>query len=202
MAAICLACFAACLGWAIAGVAEGDDRRVLEQKVQSLVTDVQELGRICEDQKADLEHLLLTRDALLFQEVSSPDQRLRLLDLLSEDGLILHFYATYCIPCEQEYPHIDKYLESGKRTRKVVMVSQDLVEEQSFEDLRRHLSERLPKSIDQVLIVRDDCSFQRSIMGSSCEMPQTVLDSRDGLVTHREPGPSTTIWQPDFLPIQ
>lgn len=121
----------------------------------------------------------------------------RPIDLMGRGVLIFHFYATYCGPCKEEYPHISRFIKEEMPVNyELVMVSQDLAVDVSFEDLKKFLVENLGEDVmSKIIVARDDCHFQSALMKRACEMPQAALLSEVGTVVHREPSASNSFWK-------
>ena len=191
--------------WALEG--EPDSKKILQrlgikssEDHEGMVKEIQEklddLLKSCGAQQGRLERILEARSPELFIQLESKAGEIRSVDILGERTVGFHFYATYCVPCEKEYPHIAALLNKEAADHySLVMVSQDLKDSRNFVELQEHLVDRLGETAAaKVLLVRDDCKFQQALMGGECEMPQTAVLSPVGMVTARETGPSEELW--------
>jgi thiol-disulfide isomerase/thioredoxin len=113
-----------------------------------------------------------TLDNVSFPIVSSPTRK-----------LMIHFWATWCAPCEAEFPELVRLTESLKDADVdflFVAVNDDLQKVKKI--LNRF------RSFDNFTILLDNEGLHQKHFGST-RMPETFLFNSDGLVLKKFAGP-------------
>lgn len=97
---------------------------------------------------------------------------------------VINLWATWCPPCQEEMPEIQKFYENNKDNENIAFYSINLAEapeeiEEFFEDFKLSFP---------VLVDYDDKSI---LMLSTNGIPTTVIVGEDGVVKFRRVGPVT-----------
>ena len=119
--------------------------------------------------------------APLFSLPSLSDSRPVALETLRGRVVLLHFWATWCKPCEEEMPALERLLrslESGGFALVTVSVDEDRSQVESFRD-------RLKLSLPILL----DPSHEVSRAYQTYRYPESFLLDREGKVVARFVGP-------------
>ena len=122
---------------------------------------------------------------------------IRALDIFRGRDTLVHFYATYCLPCEKEYPSIRNFLleHASELDLDVVFVSHDLRESKSDEQIIDHLKDRIgAEALAKIHVYRDEyCKFHKG-WRPECAMPRTVFLRSSGLMALDHSDVRNDIW--------
>lgn len=96
-------------------------------------------------------------------------------------GVMVSFWATWCVPCRNEYPMIVSLAKEYEH-QGLAVVGVDLDEDEDLEPVRRFLSENRPNFPNfRVKVGTDGGAFYQGINPEwRGEMPQTDFYGRDG----------------------
>lgn len=110
------------------------------------------------------------------------------LNKMAGDGnnLVVHFWATWCGPCETEFPEIVSLTERVKTKKDVkflfITVNDDL------KDVKKFLKKYKISEEANFLILRDDELFHQRYFGTY-KLPETYLFGKDGKLLRKFSGP-------------
>lgn len=108
--------------------------------------------------------------------------------------LIVHFWGTWCAPCEAELPDLLKFSEKFKNRSDVkfllIAVNDDRVK------VKKHI-EKLNYSVETIFWLLDSNNVHRDIYGTT-RVPETYVFSSDKVMLRKFLGPQT--WSdPEFF---
>ena len=108
-------------------------------------------------------------------------QTVRLSDFRGKKAIFLNFWATWCIPCRQEMPTMDKaYQEYKSRDLEVLAISLDAGSKSVVKNFMSELKLSYPALLDpEMEVLRLYRQFS---------IPATFLIDKQGIVRHREVG--------------
>jgi cytochrome c biogenesis protein CcmG, thiol:disulfide interchange protein DsbE len=107
-------------------------------------------------------------------------QRFRLRDLQGKRGVLLNFWATWCIPCREELPTLEKLARARAATLQVVGVNLDATGPGKVRTFARELGISFPVLLDPELAVGRLYRVRA--------LPVTFIVDRTGVIRHREIG--------------
>lgn len=100
------------------------------------------------------------------------------------DVIFLNFWASYCIPCREEMPSMERLVRQY-RERGLVMVAISL--DVQREDIGRFMQEFLPGERSQMTVLWDEKSESSREFGTEL-IPETYIIDRDGQIIARFAG--------------
>jgi len=108
-------------------------------------------------------------------------QTVRLSDFRGKKAIFLNFWATWCIPCRQEMPTMDKaYQEYKSRDLEVLAISLDAGSKSVVKNFMQELKLDFPVLLDPDMEV---LRLYRMV-----GIPASFLIDKQGIVRHREVG--------------
>jgi len=119
------------------------------------------------------------------------------LSKLASEGnhLVVHFWATWCAPCEKELPALKKLtgnMKSNKNVKFLFIAVNDKVK-----DIEKFLKKYDLESTDNILILEDN-SFHHQKAFGTYKLPETYVFSKSTSLLKRFVGPQE--WdRPEFL---
>jgi peroxiredoxin len=107
-------------------------------------------------------------------------QRLRLSDYQGKRGVLVNFWATWCVPCREEMPTLEKLARQRTSALQVIAVSLDATGPGKVRAFARELGLTFP-------ILRDP-DFSVGRLYRIRALPVSFIVDRTGIVRHREIG--------------
>ncbi|MCX6640027.1 MAG: TlpA disulfide reductase family protein [bacterium] len=105
-------------------------------------------------------------------------QSVQLKDYLGKNPILIDFWATWCVPCKEEMPHLEEIYKEYK--------DKGLVYFAISEDSPRSISKVKPyvksKKYDATVLLDPDGSVLRKFFGSNT-LPYTVIIDREGKIS-------------------
>ncbi|WP_404402990.1 TlpA family protein disulfide reductase [Pelagibacterium halotolerans] len=116
--------------------------------------------------------------------VNSSGTQARLAAYLPDGPIILHFWATWCIPCREELPQVDAFrrvLAQDGLSDHLIVVSVDKLE---FAQVATFIEDDLAIGLETLLVTDGNPGAIFGLFG----YPYTLLLDADGTIVERFPG--------------
>lgn len=114
----------------------------------------------------------------------------------THERLFLHFWATWCAPCEKEFPELEELIlevESNPDAPKTQFVFVALNDKTAA---LKNFLKRFKKLESKVLILRDENEHYKKFLGIT-KVPETWIFNRSSTVLKRLTGPQD--WKQDYF---
>jgi peroxiredoxin len=104
-------------------------------------------------------------------------QSVKLEDFLGKSPILIDFWATWCVPCKEELPHLeDIYKEYKDKGLKFFAISED--SPRSMSKVKPYVKS---KGFEATVLLDPDGSVLRKFFGSNT-LPYTVIIDKDGKI--------------------
>lgn len=104
----------------------------------------------------------------------------RLADYRGKRAVLINFWATWCLPCREEMPTLEKLWQERRASLEVLGVNLDTVGAAKVRAFVRELGLTFPILLDPALAVGRTYRIRA--------LPASFIVDRDGVVRHREIG--------------
>lgn len=111
------------------------------------------------------------------------------------DILFLHFWATWCSPCEKEFPQFEKLLTKLSKAQNSLKVSFVFVAINDQQKLIEGFLKRFPALKDKIYFLRDNNEIYKKFLGTT-QVPDTWIFGKNESVLKRFTGPQD--WSQDY----
>lgn len=98
--------------------------------------------------------------------------------------VILNFWATWCPPCKEEMPHMEKYYQKNKDTENIEIIAVNMTTAERPESVREFVDAyelTFPIPLDKTGEVMDTYKIG--------QLPMTYMINTDGTIAHQISGP-------------
>lgn len=98
--------------------------------------------------------------------------------------VILNFWATWCPPCKEEMPHMEKYYKKNKNLKNVEIIAVNMTTEERLVTVREFINKyelTFPIPLDNKGVVMDAYQI--------LTLPMTYIINTDGTIAHQIMGP-------------
>lgn len=135
--------------------------------------------------------LVLEKNSVLkvLPQVSYPefenDVVVSLNNLNKDNFLVVHFWATWCGPCEREFPQLLKLTELNKSNSDIKFAFVSVNDNKN--DIKKFLT-KFVKDESNFLVLQDNLYFSQKLFGSY-KLPETFVFSKNGALIKRFSGP-------------
>jgi thiol-disulfide isomerase/thioredoxin len=126
-------------------------------------------------------------------KVYGENNNLSLVELSKRHNLMIHFWATWCGPCEKEFPKLISLTEQFKNNNSIKFVLVSVSD--NLKSIEKFLA-KYGKGSDNVLLLLDNENISQKDFGTY-KLPETYLFSKDGSLIKRFSGPQE--WQTDYF---
>ncbi|HEV8310179.1 MAG TPA: TlpA disulfide reductase family protein [Methylomirabilota bacterium] len=116
-------------------------------------------------------------------EFTLPDlagKPVRLADFRGKKAVLVNFWATWCVPCREELPSLERLAQERRGTLEVLGVSLDTVSKTKVQAFVRELGLTFPILLDPGYTVAKTYRVRA--------LPASFVIDRDGALRHREIG--------------
>ena len=96
--------------------------------------------------------------------------------------LLVNFWATWCPPCVEELPLIERYFQQHRATAAVLAIAVD-----NMPAVQQFL-QRVPLSFDVGIAGMQGVALSKSLGNAGGGLPFSLMFNRKGLVTHQKVG--------------
>ncbi|MCD7060182.1 TlpA family protein disulfide reductase [Pelagibacterium xiamenense] len=117
--------------------------------------------------------------------IDAAGRQTSLAERIPDAPAIVHFWATWCIPCREELPQIDAFhqvLEREGLSNRFVVVSVDKL---AFYQVAAFLEDDLGIGLETILVTNGNPGATLGLFG----YPYTLTLNADGRIAERFPGP-------------
>lgn len=98
--------------------------------------------------------------------------------------VILNFWATWCPPCKEEMPHMEKYYQKNKDTENIEIIAVNMTTAERPESVREFVDAyelTFPIPLDKTGEIMDAYKIG--------QLPMTYMINTDGTIAHQISGP-------------
>ncbi|SOB94235.1 peroxiredoxin [Ureibacillus xyleni] len=166
-----------------------------EQKQEAVAVEDVELHGVEEKRVDEHNHtheenepdvMVVAGQAINFSLTTLDGEKVKLSDLLGKK-VFINFWATWCPPCEEEMPHIEKYYEIYAEKHNVVILGVNTTDLEGDKDSIRKFIQEHEISFPILLDETGDVSKQYGIL----TLPTSMIIDENGMIEEQIIGPVT-----------
>lgn len=122
-------------------------------------------------------------EAIDFTVYDSDENEVKLSDVMDGTPLVVNFWASWCPPCKQEFPHFQKLKDELDGEVNFMMVSLTGMRDETKEDAENYIEEN-EYDFDVYFDLEQDAMYTYGIQS----IPSTLFIDTDGFIAYAQAG--------------